>query len=183
MQEFVRNKRGLQSDKILLKAVNGNPGLSQYELTKRLDWPSGKVDGAIRRLINQNLIVIKGSERNGRSVNLIYPKDNKPADVIEIPEKLLQYENGEWQSTAYVYALDSTTIGVAGAEIPEWKENACFTSATQIKKQNQTLVLQIPKKLSTFYNLERKHKVVSLNGNTLLITVSGNLIDEKKYPA
>ena len=28
-----------------------------------------------------------------------------------------------------------------------------------------------------------KHRVVSLNGNNLLITVSGDIIEEKKYPS
>ena len=28
----------------------------------------------------------------------------------------------------------------------------------------------------------KKHKVVTLNGNTLLLTITGNLIEKKKYP-
>ncbi len=182
MQEIVKNKRGLKSNKLLLDIVNSNPGLSQYELTKRLDWPSGKVDGAIRRLVNETQILIKSTQRNGRLVNLIYPKDCKPQDLIEVPSNLLHSENGEWQNQAYVYALDSTTIGVAGSEIPEWKESACFNGTTLIKKQEK-ITFQIPQKFVTFYNLKRKHKVVTLNGNTLLITITGNLIEEKKYPA
>jgi hypothetical protein len=183
MQELTRNKRGIQSDKILLETINSNPGLSQYELTKRLTWPTGKVDGAIRRLLNQNQLLIKSTQRNGRLVNLIYPKDSKHSNLIEVPANLLQFENEQWQNCAYVYALDSTTIGVAGREIPEWKEYACFTDAIPMKKQEGKIVLQIPDKFNTFYNIERKHIAVSINGNTLLITISGNLIQEKKYPA
>lgn len=183
MQQLTKNKRGLESDKLLLDTIKDYPGLSQYELTKKLRWNSGHVDGAIRRLVNENLIVIKGLERNGRLVNLIYPKDSKPSNLIEVPVNLLQFENEEWRDCAFVYALDSTTIGIAGREIPEWKEYACFTEAIHIKKQGEKIVLQIPEKFSGFYNIERKHKAVSVNGNTLLITISGNLIQEKKYPA
>jgi hypothetical protein len=183
MQELTRNKRGLQSDKLLLGLVTSNPGLSQYELTKKLDCPSGKVDGAIRRLVNQNQLLIKNTQRNGRLVNLVYPKDNKPQNDITVPTNLLQFENGMWLDSAFVYALDSTTIGIAGNEMPEWKETACFTETTPIKKDKETLVLQFPERFNRFYNLKRKHKVVTVNGNTILITITGNIINEKKYPA
>jgi hypothetical protein len=183
MQELTRNKRGLQSDKLLQETINSYPGLSQYELAKRLDWPSGKVDGVIRRLVNKNQILIKNTQRNGRIVNLIYPKDSKPHDLIEVPISLLQLENGAWSDCAFVYALDSTTIGIAGREIAEWKEFACFTETIPLKRQGDKIVLRMTKKFSGFYNIEKKHKVVSINGNTLLITISGTLIEEKKYPA
>ena len=45
------------------------------------------------------------------------------------------------------------------------------------------ITLQIPERVCRFYNFERKHKVVSVNGNALLITISGNIIEEKKYPS
>jgi hypothetical protein len=176
-------KRGLKSDKLLLDAIMDYPGLSQYELSQKLRWNSGHVDGAIRRLVNENLVAIKSLERNGRIVNLIYPKDSKPADLIEIPINLLQFENGQWHDCAFVYALDSTTIGITGQETLEWKEFAGFTETTPIKKNKTTIALNIPDKFSRFYKIERKHKTTSVNGNKLLITISGNLIQEKKYPA
>jgi hypothetical protein len=183
VQQLIKNKRGFESDKLLLSIIKDYPGLSQYELARKLHWNSGHVDGAIRRLVNENLIIIKGLERNGRVVNLIYPKDGKPSNLIEVPVNLLQFENGEWQECAFVYALDSTTIGIAGREIQEWKEYACFTETTPIKKQGQTIVLQIPEKFVGFYSIEKKHKAVSVNGNIILITITGNIINEKKYPA
>ncbi len=183
MQELTRNKRGIQSDKLLLETVNSHPGLSQYELAKRLDWQSGKVDGAIRRLVNENQILIKSTQRNGRLVNLVYLKENKPANVIEVPISLLKIGNRVWADSAFVYALDSTTIGVAGQEMPEWKEAACFTETIPIKKDKEKIVLQIPERFSRFYHIERRHKVVSVNGNVVLITISGSIVEEKKYPS
>ena len=106
----------------------------------------------------------------------------KTLDLIEVPANMLNSNYGVWRDLAYVYALDSTTIGVAGTEMPEWKDYACFTSTTPIEKQNETIILRIPPKFTAFYNVERKHKVVTLNSNTLLITITGNLIEEKKYP-
>lgn len=183
MQELARNKRGIESDKLLLNMIKDYPGLSQYELIRKLGWQSGRVDGAIRRLVNEKLIVIKGLERNGRLVNLIYPKDSKPSDVIEVPANLLQIGNGNWLDYAFVYALDSTTIGIAGHEMPEWKEIACHTEKIPIKKQEEKIILQIPEKLSCFYNIKRRHRAASVNGNAVLITISGTIVEEKKYPA
>jgi len=45
------------------------------------------------------------------------------------------------------------------------------------------MVFQIPEKFWRFYNLERKHRVVSVNGNNLLVTVSGDIGEEKRYPS
>ncbi len=183
MKELRRNRRGLQSDEILLEIIRGQPGLSQYEIGKKLKWPSGHVDGAIRRLLNENKIFIRVLERNGRRVNLVYPKENKPSNVIEVPAKLLRKGNPTWQDAAFVYALDSTTIGISGREMPEWNEISCFIEKIPIQKREEKLILEIPEKFKWFYDLERKHRVVSLNGNNILITVSGNIIEEKKYPS
>lgn len=183
MQELTRNKSGLQSDKLLLEVITDYPGLSQYELTKKMGWQSGRVDGAIRRLVNQNQIVVKSMERNGRLVNLAYPKDQKPSDVIEVPANLLQSGNRAWLDCAFVYALDSTTIGIAGYGIPEWKEFAAFTAEISIKRAEGKIILQIPEKFSRFYGVGRRHTAASVNGNTVLITISGNIVEEKKYPA
>jgi hypothetical protein len=148
-----------------------------------MKWHSGHVDGAIRRLFNQNLITIKGLERNGRTVNLIYPKDTTPQDVIEVKAEYLCFENGEWQDQAYVYALDSTTIGITGRDVPEWREYAAFTAIISIKRQSDMIVLKLPPKFKTFYQIDRKHRVAGLSSNRLLITVSGYLVEVKKYPA
>jgi hypothetical protein len=98
------------------------------------------------------------------------------------PANLLQVDNQTWLDSAFVYALDSSTIGIAGHKILEWNENACFTEKPQIKNDKEKIILQIPEKFSRFYNLERKH-IVSVNGNTILITISGNIIEEKKHPS
>lgn len=183
MQQLTKNKRGLESDKKLLDTITDHPGLSQYELTRKLKWNSGHVDGSIRRLFNENLITIKRLERNGRTVHLIYPKDDKPSDLIEVLKKYLNFEYNQWRDCAYVYALDTTTIGIAGRDIPEWREYAAFTEVIPIRTEEEKILLYLPKKFSTFYQVNRKLKVASLSDNVLIVTVSGDLIEEKKYPA
>jgi hypothetical protein len=178
-----RNKRGKESDKILLETIKKYPGLSQYELAKKLRWPSGHIDGSTRRLLNVNKIFIRVLERNGRHVNLVYPKDQKPSNIIEVPMDLLRAGNPIWSESAFVYALDSSTIGISGEEMPEWEEISCFSKKIPIRKSAETAVLQLPEKIVRFYNMERRHRVVSVNGNTILVTVSGEIVEEKKYPS
>ena len=79
--------------------------------------------------------------------------------------------------------------GVSGNEMEEWNEISCFTEGVPIRKQNMRapdegrLLLPIPEKFWRFYNLNRKHRVVSINGNDLLVIVSGDIVEEKKYPS
>jgi len=178
-----RNRKGKESDEMLLEIIKKYPGLSQYELAKKLEWPSGHIDGSIRRLLNANEIFIRVLERNGRHVNLVYPKDQKPSNIIEVPIDLLRTGNPIWNESAFVYALDSSTIGISGEEMPEWEEISCFSEKIPIRKSAETAVLQIPEKIVRFYNMERRHRIVSVNGNTILVTVSGEIVEEKKYPS
>ena len=183
MSERKRNKRGRVSDDILLSKISEYPGLSQYELAKKLKWPSGRIDGSTRRLVNEKKIVIKILERNGRHVNLIYPKDDKPSDCVELPAKLLHVGNPTWLNSAFVYALDSSTIGISGHEMPEWAEISCFQEETPLRREAEKVLIQIPEKMKRFYDWDRKLRVLSVNGNNILVTISGNLVKQKKYPS
>jgi hypothetical protein len=178
-----RNKRGKESDKMLLQVIEKYPGLSQYELARKLKWPSGRIDGSIRRLLNANEIFIRVLERNGRRVNLVYPKDQKPSNIIEVPIGLLHVGNPIWSESAFVYALDNSTIGISGTEMPEWGEISCFLEKVPLGKDKEKIAVRIPEKIVRFYNMERKHRVVSVNGNAILVTISGDIVEEKKYPS
>lgn len=183
MQKDGRNKRGRESDKILSETIEEYPGLSQYELGRKLGWPSGHVDGSTRRLLRQRAIFIRIVERNGRRLNLVYPKDQKPPNLLEVPTNLLRIGNPLWDQRAFIYALDSSTIGIAGKEMPEWKAISCFQENIPIQKREGKISLEIPGKFSRFYSLERKHRAVSVNGNNILVTIDGDIIEEKRYPS
>jgi hypothetical protein len=183
MRELKGNRRGKESDRLVLEVIRNYPGLSQYELARKLKSSSGLVDGSIRRLLRQNEVFIQVLERSGRRVNLVYPKEQKPSDVIEVPAELLKTGNPLWRQKAFAYALDSSTIGISGEEMPEWSEISCFHESLKIGKVDGKLVLQIPEAFLRFYNMRRKHRVVSVNGNNLLVTVAGDIVEEKKYPS
>jgi hypothetical protein len=178
-----KNRTGKESDTALLTVIQQYAGLSQYELGQRLSWNIGKVDGSIRRLLRDRKITIRVLERNGRNVNLVYPSDYKTSDSIEVPAELLQVGNPLWLTSAYVYALDSSTIGISGKETSEWKDIACFQEKIPIQRTSEKITILLPEKIKAFYNMDKKHTVVSVNGNNLLVTVSGTIIEEKNYPA
>ena len=60
---------------------------------------------------------------------------------------------------------------------------ACFREKIPIQRTTEKVTIQIPEKIKMFYDMEKKHVVASISGNNLLVTVSGSIIEEKKYPA
>jgi len=176
-------KIGKKSDEALLNIIQQYQGLSQYELSRKLGWTVGKVDGSLRRLLKDKKVIIQVLERNGRTVNLVYSSDYKPSPSIEVPADLLTVGNPLWLNSAYVYALDSSTIGISGKAKDEWKDIACFKEKIPIQRTPEKVTIQLPDKIKNFYNMEKKHVVVSVNGNNLLVTVSGSIVEEKKYPS
>jgi len=183
MSNLIERRKGRTSDQTLLEIINDYPGLSLYELARKTGWTKGHVDGTVRRLLNSRRVYIKVISRNGRRVELIYPIGQKPSDIVEVPIELLETGNPAWEEGAFIYALDNVTIGISGEEDLEWKAISCFAERIPISKTNGKLSLKIPENLVSFYHLNEKHRVVSVNGNNILITVSGDIIETKKYPS
>jgi len=48
---------------------------------------------------------------------------------------------------------------------------------------SEKVLIQIPEKIKKFYDWEKKHRVLSVNGNNILVTISGNIVEQKKYPS
>ena len=63
-------------------------------------------------------------------------------------QHLLHFGNRAWLDWAFVYPLESTTIGIAGQEMPEWNEIACLTEKIFLKKIDEKVILQIPDKFN-----------------------------------
>ena len=186
MTKMKRNSRGKESDQILLDKIREYPSLSQYELGQKLKWNMGHIDGSVRRLLRSKDVYLKVISRNGRKVNLVYPKDFPESqislDVVEIPLSLIERSNPTWNDEAIIYALDSSTMGVCGEELPEWSEHALLETRIPICIDEEILSFKIPEKMTDFYHLSEKHRTVSVSENSVLITVSGDIVETKKYP-
>ena len=121
---------------------------------------------------------------------MVYPIDQKPSNIIEVPSNLLRAQNPLWSNEAFIYALDNTTIGISGEELPDWNEISCFSSRIPVYKEKtrkrvneKKISLVIPEKFMKFYHLEKKHRTISVSGNNILVTISGDIVETKKYPS
>lgn len=174
-------RSGSASNEILLRTVRERPGLSMYELGREIGWNIGRVDGCVRRLLNAGKLRVAAVERNGRRTNLVFPKSKKDPRLIEVPTSLLG--NPTFSHEAFSYALDSTTIGISGRVKRDWEEDASFMEKTSLKRSKRKISLKLPERFLRFYRLDEKRKVVTVNGDVILVTVSGDLIQSKKYPS
>ncbi len=175
--------RSVAVDKSLMRTVRHAPGLSLYEISKILHWSNGKVDGSLRRLINSRKVLVSAVERDGRRVNLVYPRPTRPHDVVEIPISLLKLGNPLWKDDAFIYALDSTTVGITGTCNPEWEKLACFAKKVKLTPEKERFLIKLPRQFMDFYHLESKHVTRTVNSNNVLLTIDGQLITSKPYPA
>jgi hypothetical protein len=172
-------KKGKKVNDELYVLIERDPGLSKYELSKKIGWSMGKTDGAINRLLAEGRVFIKEIEMEGRQVKLVYPSHLRPSNMITVPETELRRGNPTWLSTAYFYALDSETMGITGGEFEAWDRIACFKNVGPIEYREGQAVIELPDDFKDFYNLERKHFSVSLNANNILVTVTGRIVASK----
>ena len=178
--ESTQRARSARTDHELYQLIEREPGLSKYELKNKMNWVMGKTDGSVTRLLKSNKIFIQSIERNGRRVNLIFPIEYKLTDTVRIPKSELKIHNPFWLDTAFMYALDSNTIGVSGESSVTWDEISCFQKEIKLIHNDNDICFEVPEDFKNFYQLDHKHYVVSINANNVLITVSGNIIEGKK---
>lgn len=168
---------------MLLTTVRKAPGLSLYELGQVMKWSNGKVDGSLRRLLNERKIVINAVERNGRPVHLVYPKHTLPYNTVEIPKSLLKLGNPTWKNVAFFYALDNLSFGMTGKRFLDWERVASFSEKVKLLNKKDRLVVTIPKRFVNFYRLSEKRVTKSVADNNVLLTINGTIIESMAYPA
>ena len=177
----------MRNDECIIKFVNKDGRVLQSFQRDKDGWFETSSKGIVRRCtaeqtLSHLLPPLAGVSSAIVKVEKITSKKSSPLKlkpIIEVPTKLLP----TWLNSAFVYGLDSSTIGVSGRAVPEWAEISCFAEETPITRDAEKVVVQIPERIKRFYSFEQKHGVVSVNGNNLLITISGNVVEDKKYPA
>jgi len=174
-------RNSIATDRKLIRIINENPGLSINKLKHMTGWTRGHVDGSIRRLLKSAKIYIRALDECGKIHHFVYPFIDELPARIEIPSELISTGNPIWQE-AHVYGLDNTTIGVAGKNIGEWEEKAWKKDIIPTRNSNGKISFDLPKEFQNFYKLDRKGKTVAIGDNSILITISGEIIREKEYP-
>ena len=165
-----------------MKIINKNPGLSINKITRRIGWTKGRVDGSIRRLLKSKRIYIKVFDDCGRTSHFVYPYTLGLTNQIEVPDNLLRIGNPFWQE-AHVYGLDNITIGATGRANDEWEKEAWKKIIVPTEKGNGKVTFSLPDEFVRFYQLNKRDKTVAIGDNNILITVSGEILTEKNYPA
>jgi len=166
-----RTPKGEGTDREILEVIEQRPGLSKYELAHAVGWSMGKTDGAVKRLVDRKLVYLMVLERDGRRVNLIYPAGYVEPDYIGVRGEKVPVN----VVSAFVYALNSASIGVSWENNVDWEKLAFRTSRVAIESSKGRVTFKLPEDFRWFYGFDHKHHVVSIVKGGLLITVSGEL--------
>ena len=180
VRDMAKQSRSTETDKELREAVNTFPGLSLYELSRKLGWSIGRVDGSVKRLINTSEAHVRLVERGGRRVNLVFPAKADTGDKISVPLNVLESGAKVWGNSAIVYALDSETIGVSGGFNEKWERKASFRDRAPVIRNGEDLKIELPDKVKSFYKLENKQVDVKVESSNVVIYTSDKVVKGKK---
>ena len=167
--------KGETTDTAILGEITKKPGMTVSEIARNLAWSNGKVDGSVNRLALEGMAKIKHCLKRGVLVKMVYPAEfaRRPRNLIEIPREMVEYDL--WKKNVAVYSLSRSTIGIARQEVPEWNERAFTKQKVPIEKNSGNIVLKMPRKLSSFYQLDNSEIGLSTLGDLVLVTVESIL--------
>ncbi|KKL61488.1 hypothetical protein LCGC14_2194770 [marine sediment metagenome] len=63
----VRRKKAQENKWFLYEFINKNPGLTVYEISKKIDWTNGKINHYIQKLVKEDFIKNSDKVVNGRN--------------------------------------------------------------------------------------------------------------------
>ena len=73
----IRRKKALENKWFLYNIIDINPGLSQYDLNKKIGWSLGKINYYVRKLLKEGMIKSSTEIVNGRTRKSFYGKSMK----------------------------------------------------------------------------------------------------------
>ncbi len=161
-----RKKESLQTDEALLSFLREKPGaISLYQLAQELGWSVGRVQKSSERLLNKDLIIYRRLLLGGRYLKLIVPTSTGGTRSLPLPTvRGIQMENTLaipfdidnatcWKDHAFIYALNSLTLGVSCQPEEEWHSKALFETKASLQKEDAVVYLQLPERVFSFYIL------------------------------
>jgi len=183
---LVMQKRGKETDALVLREVKKRPGCTIHDIAERLDLTNGRVDGSVNRLLSQGKVKVKHSLRRGNLIKEVYPKEYvpKPHDVVEIPRNMI--DDDLWKETVEVYALSRSTIAISPRKVEDWDRKAFIRERIPIRKGLKSLQIELPSSISDFYQLDNSETSLSTTGNLALVTIESTTLPvalPPTYPA
>jgi len=162
-------------EKKLLVLIKDNPGMSVYDLSKRVRRDPSTIHSAVRRLISERLVVARTVLRKEGRLKRVYPQGFKFDDFCDItlPKQVVHIGNPAWQD-AYIYQLNSQSIGIAGEPVPDWEAHAEPVVQKTQHMQDGSIRIRLPDKICNFYDLSRKETLLAYINNKALLTITGS---------
>jgi len=179
----MRKEQAKKTDSALLDFLKKKPGaLSLYQIAREIGWSIGRVQKSIDRLLKKGLVTYKRAFLGGRSLKLIIPAKmeadlqpvfvlRKPSDV-EIAVSTDMIEGELLQENAFLYALDRVSFGISSRREKKWHESSLFEAKVPVRKEENAIVLKIPKRISRFYLLPMTSYEISASPKRNKVIVS-----------
>ena len=183
---LVMQKRGNETDTLVLREIELRSGSTVHDLATRLGWTNGRVDGSVNRLVSKGKVEVRHVLRKGILVKKVYSKGHvlKPRDLVEIPRNMI--DDDLWKETVEVYALSRATIGISPGKVEEWDNRAFRREHVSIRKSDKALQIRLPSSIADFYQLDNSEISLSTVGSLALVTVESTLLPvalPPTYPA
>jgi hypothetical protein len=171
-----RQKVALALEKRLLSIVKEAPGLSAYDASMKLHKPPATVHSAIKRMVRKGEVGTRSILRKTGKLTLLYPNDYSFPDntLVEIPREVVHIGNPSWLG-AFIYALNDESIGVSGEPVPEWETNCLWKEQTKVDCTQAGFLVRLPKKVTDFYQIEKKEIMQVFLNNKTLLTMTGTI--------
>jgi hypothetical protein len=168
-------KRGQTTDSMVFSEIVKKPGATISEIADVLGVSNGRVDGSISRLASKREVSVRHCIKRGMLVKMVFPADY-PADqrdIVRIPKEMI--DGNAWQNKGILYALSRSTLGVSPKEVKDWDERALFKETLSVLREKEDVVVKLPERLASFYQLENSELSLSAIGDALLLTVESVL--------
>lgn len=171
-----RREVALALEKKLLLLVKESPGLSAYDVSLKMSKPPSTVHSAIRRMARKGELVTKSILRKTGKITLLYPEGYAFPDntLVEIPREVVHIGNPSWLD-AFIYALNSESIGISAESVPEWESNCLWKEKVKVDRDRKELLVKLPEKIAKFYQIQKKEMMQVFLNNKTLLTVIGTV--------
>jgi hypothetical protein len=163
-------------DKKLLVFVNESPGLSVYDLSKKVKRHPSTIHSAVNRLSFQHLVATRTVLRKEGKIKRVYPPNFKFGSSHEVvfPKQTVRIGNPSWQQ-AYIYKLSAESIGVAGERVPDWDERSEPIVQAPEHSDDSSMRVHLPDEIYNFYDLDRKETLLAYINNRAILTITGSI--------
>ncbi len=83
---------------------------------------------------------------------------------VEIPIEM--FSRPLRSRTVHIYALSKKTLGISFRRAKDWEGKALWTGVTNARKTKDSLVVNMPDELASFYNMRQDNFTISVSEKT-----------------